>query len=586
MMPLRVPRRAGATVLATLALLSASVGGAQTPELDILIRGGRVIDGTGNPWIRYDIGIRGDEIVAIGDLDKASARRIIDARGLYVTPGFIDIHSHADRGMTSDNAEARRAGSLVSQGLTTAVSASDGTNRVWPLSSEIAAYERGGIPMNAVLMVGHSTVRSAVMGNDYERAATPNEITKMEALVRAGMEAGAWGLTAGLEYRPARFSTTQEIVALAKEVRPYNGFYIAHQRSEARMPMWQLPSLVNDRPVNGLQGLEETITVARETGIRVVASHQKSRGRSSFGRSANDTIVVNRARAEGLQVYFDVYPYETFGDGPQLLLPRWALVDDGIDVSGGQDSPALDREGVYGNARVNLRRRWADPVKRPILERDIAWLIDHFGGADRIFVVDYPDRSYVGKTVEDLARAKGKTVEEIVVDMALEGNKDMPGGARVRGNAMLDIDIANYIRQPYTATSSDASVGGVAGVPPYMGPGAHPRHFGNFPRNIAHFVKDLQVITLPFAIHAMTALPAQIIGLKDRGMLREGFKADIVIFNLETLRDRATTLEPFRPSEGIEFVLVNGQFTVDGGKLTGALPGKVLRRGENRIPRS
>jgi len=585
-MPVELTRHAGATVLATLALLSASVVGAQTPEFDILIRGGRVIDGTGNPWIRYDIGIRGDEIVAIGDLEKANARRIVDARGLYVTPGFIDIHSHADRGMTSDKPEARRAGSLVSQGLTTAVSASDGTNRVWPLSSEIAAYERGGIPINAVLMVGHSTVRSAVMGKDYERAATPNEITRMQALVREGMEAGAWGLTAGLEYRPARFSTTQEVVALAKEVRPYNGLYIAHQRSEASMPMWQLPSQVNGRPVDGLQGLEETITVARETGIRVVASHQKSRGRSSFGRSAHDTLVVNNARAEGLQVYFDVYPYETFGDGPHLMVPRWALVDDNVDVSGGQDSPALDRDGIYDNARVNLRRRWADPGKRPIIERDIAWLLDHFGGADRIFVVDYPDRAYVGKTVDNLARAKGQKVEEVVVDMALNGYKETPGGAYVRGNAMLDIDIVNYIRQPYTATSSDASIGGVAGIPPYMGPGAHPRHFGNFPRNIAHFVKDLHVITLPWAIHAVTALPAQIIGLKDRGLLREGYKADITIFNLETLRDRATAIEPQLPSEGIEFVLVNGQLTVDRGKLTGALPGKVLRRGENRIPRS
>jgi N-acyl-D-amino-acid deacylase len=260
-------------------------------------------------------------------------------------------------------------------------------------------------------------------------------------------------------------------------------------------------------------------------------------------------------------------------------------VDDGVDVSGGQDSPVFDRDGIFANARSNLRRRWTDPVVRPILERDIAWLVDHFGGADRITIVAYPDPSSVGKSLESLARAKGKSIEQVVVDMALEGYQELPGGARVRGNGMHDVDIVNYIRQPYTATSSDASVGGVAGVPPYMGPGAHPRHFGNFPRAIARYVKDLQVISLSHAIRAATGLPAQIIGLKDRGLIREGYKADITVFDLETLRDRATSLEPQLQSEGIQFVLVNGQVTVDGGKVTGALPGMVLKRGAG-TPRS
>jgi N-acyl-D-amino-acid deacylase len=543
-----------------------------------------VIDGTGNPWIRYDIGIRGDEIVAVGDFDQATARRIIDARGLYVTPGFIDIHSHADRAMTSDNADARRAESMVSQGLTTAVSASDGVNLRWPLSSEVEAYEHGGIPMNVVLMVGHSTVRSAVMGEDYEREATPEEIAEMRALVRTGMEQGAWGLTAGLEYRPARFSTTEEVVALAEVVRAYNGFYIAHQRSEASMPMWQLPSLVDGWPVDGLQALQETITIARETGIRVVASHHKARGRSSFGRSAYDTVLVNRARAEGLQVYLDVYPYETFGDGPQLLLPRWSLVDDDVDVSGGQDSPVFDREGIFDHARRHLRRRWTDPVTRRLVERDIAWLVDHFGGPERIIIVDYPDPTYVGKSLDDLAREQGKSVQQVVVDMALEGDEDVLGGVRLRGYGMHDVDVVNYMRQPYTAASSDASVGGVEGVPPYMGPGAHPRHFGAFVRRIARYVKDLEVIPLSFAIRSSTGLPAQIIGLRDRGLIREGYKADIVIFDLEKLRDRATVLAPHLRSEGVEFVLVNGQFTIDGGTLTGALPGQVLKREGTQVP--
>ena len=571
------------TIATFLALAVPAASPAMGQQYDVVIREGRVIDGTGNSWFRADIGIRGDRIAAIGDLRDATATRVVDAAGLYVTPGFIDLHSHADRAMTSEYLEARRAKSLNSQGLTTVVGGADGTNTVWPITEEMAALGEMGHAMNFVPMVGHSTVRREVMGDDYEREANSEEIARMKELVRKGMEAGAWGLGAGVEYRPARFSAPEEIVALAGAVAPYGGFYVAHQRSEAAMPLWQLPSTVDDWPVDGLQGLEETINIARETGIRVVASHHKSRGRSAFGRSQHDTIVVNQARTEGLEVYLDVYPYETFGGGPRPMIPRWTLVHDSVATSGGRDSPVYGTDGIFDDARVHLRRRWAEPEARKIIARDIAWIVDHNGGPDRVVVVDYPDSSYVGKTLAELAADQGATYQEVVVRMALDGYEDVLGGAWTRGHGIHDVDVATYYKTDYTATSSDAAVSGVEDVPRFASrPGAHPRHFGAFARKIAHYVKDLQAISLPHAVRSMTSLPARIIGLDDRGVLREGYKADIVIFDFDRIRDRATILQPDRYSEGIDFVMVNGVFTIDGGEFTDELPGVVVKRQTGR----
>ena len=558
--------------------LAAQTAAAQ--DYDIIIRGGRVLDGTGNDWFRADIAIDGDEIVRIGRMPDATARRVIDATGLYVSPGFIDLHSHSDQAMMSQFPEARRAKSLNSQGLTTVIGGPDGRNARWPLSAEVTALQDQGHAMNFVPMVGHSTVRNAVMGDDYERPATADEVARMRQLVRQGMEAGAWGLGAGIEYRPARFSDPEEIIALASEVAPYDGFYVAHQRSEATMPLWQLPSNVDDWPVDGLQGLAETINIARETGIRVVASHHKARGRSSFGRSGHDTLVVNAARAEGLEIYLDVYPYETFGGGARPMIPRWSLVADGVDVSGGRDSPVYYAAGIFSDAQAHLARRWNHPETRERIARDIAWIVDHNGGEERVVVVDYPDPAFVGKTLTELAREMGVTFQEVVIHMALNGYPDVIGGAWTRGYGIHDVDVVNYYQQEYTATASDAGVSGVAGVPEFGSrPGAHPRHFGAFTRKIAHYVKDLQAISLPFAVRSMTGLPARIIGLEDRGLLREGYKADVVIFDYERLRDRATVLEPDLYSEGVDYVMVNGVLTIDDGEFTDALPGEVVLRG-------
>lgn len=248
-----------------------------TRAFDILIRGGLVLDGTGNPAFRADVGIVGDRIASVGRLSDLAAARTIDARGLHVAPGFIDMHSHADRSFADTLIEGRRARNLVMQGITTSVFGSDGRNPTWPISREMELYRSLGVATNVVPMVGHGTVRRLVMGDDYERTATDLETERMAALVRLGMEEGAWGLGAGPEYRPGRFSATEEIVLLAKVVAEYDGFYYAHQRSQSPLPLWQLPSQVNDRPLTGTDGMRETIEIGRASGVRAVGSHIRPR---------------------------------------------------------------------------------------------------------------------------------------------------------------------------------------------------------------------------------------------------------------------------------------------------------------------
>ena len=556
------------------------VGPAPLPaqEFDLLIRNGQVIDGSGNPGIRADVGIRGDRIAAMGDLAGRSARRTIDATGLVVVPGFIDLHSHADRSLVAESVEPRKAHNLVAQGITTIVGGPDGRNAIWPLSEEAEALRRHGIAANFVPMVGHSTVRSQVMGDDYEREATPAEIDRMRGLVRQGMEAGAWGLGAGPEYRPARFSSTEEIIELARVVAEYDGFYFSHQRSQSPLSLSQVPSMVDSVPLTGTDGMKETIRIGRETGIRVVGSHIKAKGVDMWGQAAKDVIRIDRARSEGVQVFLDQYPYETFGGGGHRILPPWAFAEPGTDYSGGLDDPKWGEDGIFESFRDNLRKNLDHPRFGPILVNDIEYLIRIQGGADRLVIVDVPSNSeLVGQTLAEVADRKGVTPLDALVQFALDaGTEESPHGVLFRALAGHEFDVKTFAKQPYTATSTDA------GVSLETRPGQHPRYYGAFVRKIAHYVKEEETVSLPFAVRAGTNLPAQIIGLPDRGLLRPGYRADLVVFDYGRLEDRATVLEPHRYPEGIEYVIVNGQFTVDEGELTGALPGQVLDRNELR----
>ena len=558
---------------------------ATAQTFDLLIRGGRVLDGTGNPEFNADVGVVGGVITAVGDLSSASATRVIEADGLHVAPGFIDMHSHADRALFSGTPELRSASNLVAQGITTIVVGPDGRNPTWPLRDELAGYRGGGTGLNIVPMVGHGTVRGLVMGDDYERHATDAEVRAMQALVREGMEQGAWGLGAGPEYRPGRFSATEEIVALAHVVADYDGFYYSHQRSQSPLPLWLTPSIIDDYVppptwpkgwrLTATDGMGETIRIGREAGIRVVGTHIKAKGPTTWGQAAVDVMAIDRARAEGVQVYLDQYPYETFGGGSVEVIPRWYYAPIGTDRSGGLDDPDWSRDDLMEDAKGNLRAHLADPVLHDEMIEDIEAILDLQGGADRHYIVEAPDdESLVGRTLQDVADDNGLTVVEQLLHFSLEAKSDIRSGVRFRGIAGHASDVERYMRQEYTATSTD---GGVVVDP---GPGRHPRYFGTYPHKIATYVREKGTISLPFFVRSSTGLPAQIIGLPDRGYVRVGQKADIVVFDYENVQDHATIMNPGGHNDGIEYVFVNGRPVVDGGSLTGALPGLPLVRQE------
>ncbi len=564
----------GSALFAAVASLLAAPGFAQ-PAYDLLLVGGMVFDGSGNPAIRADVGIRGDEVVAVGRLagkEGHEAARTIDVSGLHVSPGWVDLHSHADRSLVGDDMEERKAVNLVAQGITTVVMGADGRNPIWPIRDEIAAYESHGTGLNVVPVVGHSTVRLQVMGDDHERPATDEEVARMAELVREGMEDGAWGLGAGPEYRPARFSETGEIIALAHVVADYDGFYYSHQRSQSPMPRWQVPSIVDGPTLTGTDGMAETIRIGRETGIRVVGTHIKAKGPSSWGHSAKDVQAINLARAQGVQVFLDQYPFETFGGGPVGVIPVWGFAPPGTDRSGGLDDPKWRRTpGLL--SLENLEANLADETTRAELMMDLEQQIDLFGGADRLIVVLFPeDPSLVGKTVATVAADSGKSVAETLIDFVRAGNEELLHGVLIRPIAGDRFDVETYMAQDYTATSTDAGIALAAT------PGRHPRFWGSYTRKIAHYTRDRGLITLPFMVRSSTSLPAAIVGMTDRGCLRVGCKADIVAFDYDRVEDNATIMNPDGPVVGMPWVLINGQVAIEDGQATGALAGVVIKR--------
>ena len=574
----RRARRRGRALLAGV-LLAAGAAAARpatvdAQEFDLLVRGGFVFDGSGNPAIRADLGIRDGEVVAVGRLagkDGVRAGRTIEASGLFVAPGWVDLHSHADRSLVGDDLRERRAPNLIAQGITTVVMGADGRNAVWPIAAEIAAYESLGVGLNVVPVVGHSTVRLQVMGADHERPATEEEVARMAELVRRGMEEGAWGLGAGPEYRPARFSETEEIIALARVIADYDGFYYSHQRSQSPMPRWQVPSIVDGPTLTGTDGMAETIRIGRETGIRVVGTHIKAKGPSSWGHSAKDVRAIAEARKQGVQVFLDQYPYETFGGGPVGVIPVWGFAPPGTDRSGGLDDPDWRAPGLL--SLENLEANLADEAIRADLMGDLEQQLDLFGGADRLIVVLFPeDPTLVGSTLAEVAADRNLSVAEALIEFARAGNEEMLHGVRFRPIAGHRFDVDTYMKQDYTAASTDAGIALAAT------PGRHPRFWGSWPRRIAHYVREREVVSLPFMVRSSTSLPAAIIGLTDRGCLRVGCRADLVMFDYDRVVDHATILDPDGAPEGIPWVLVNGEVAVADGQLTGALAGQVIRR--------
>lgn len=542
---------------------------ASAQDYDTLFVGGQVLDGSGASAIRADVAVSRGRIVAVGDLARASAHRVIHAEGLTIIPGIIDLHSHADGGgesggLRSPDANRRAAPNLVAQGVTTVVVNQDGRS-LFDVARQRTQLEERRFGPNAVLMVGHNTIRRAALAtSEKTRASTPDEINTMKALLREGMEAGAWGLTAGLEYEPGIWSTTEEIIALVRELKPYGGLYIVHERSSGIDPMWFVPSrdTTDETPPTMLDSILETIAVAETTGVTSVATHIKARGQDYWGKAGEMIAAINAARDRGVPIYADQYPYDTSGsDGTMVLIPRWVA-----------DEYAADTRGYAAALRIAL----ADDDAARELARDVMHEIIQRGGPGNIVVLDHPDRGLIGKTLGELALARGVTVVEMAYLFQFEGYRDQFGGATIRGFSLSEDDIRKFAVQPWVATASDAGVS-LPGEP-----FVHSRYYGTFPRKIRKYALDEELITVEQAVRSMTGLPADILELDDRGYVREGYVADLAVLDLGALRDLSTFFEPHQYPAGVPFVLVNGQFVVDNGEITWALPGRILTREDDR----
>jgi N-acyl-D-amino-acid deacylase len=498
-------------LLAALCTVGVAVAVQARQTFDVLILNGRLLDGTGNPWLRADIGIEGDRITAVGRLSGQSAARVIDAADRVVAPGFIDAHSHAIEGLL--RRELRQGQPIIAQGVTTIVGNPDGGGPV-DLAAQRERLERGRTGPNVALLIGHGSVRREVMGAAH-RDPSPEELERMRGLVARAMADGAFGLSSGLFYAPASYAKTEEVIALASVAATSGGVYTSHIRDEANYTVGLLASI------------DEVIRIAAEARTIGIVSHMKALGPENWGLSRAAVARLDAARANGGQLFADQYPYEASSTGLRAaLLPGGAKPD--ADV-----------------VRANLKRR---------------------GGPDSIQIAFFrEDRSIEGMTLAAIAAARRAPPEEVAMDLMSRGNPSI-----VSFN-MSEDDLRHIMAQSYTMASSDGGL-----VLPTEGK-PHPRDYGAFARRLGVYVRERNVVSLEFAIRSMTSLPAAVFGIADRGIIREGAIADVVVFDPERVRDTATYADPHHLAEGVSYVLVNGDVVLDGGAFTDALPGKVLR---------
>ncbi len=515
---------------------------AQTPKYDLVIHGGRVVDGTGAPWYWGDLGLVGDKIVAIGRIPAAEGRRAIDAAGNVVAPGFIDMMGQTGAPFIKDPATSFN---LISQGITTINAGEGGSDaplgeneaqeRGWRTMGEyFAKLESAGLPMNVVQTVGHTQIRGIVIG-DVDRQATPAELERMRGMVREAMEAGAIGVSTSLIYPPAIYASEEEIAELTKVAGLFGGRYFSHMRNEG------------DRL---LEAIDEALRIGKAAGTPVHIYHLKTAGQGNWGKMDQALARIKAARAGGQQVGVDVYPYVNNGLGIRALLhPRHAAQ--------GQD--ALMRKLEDATIRSEMRR------EMETLGGWENWFAHAGRDWDRIIVARLrtPYDRYNGQTVAAIARATNKDAWEVFFDLCRTDAAAMP-------QSMSDANKIKAMREEFTSFDTDAG-------PAAFGWAVHPRGFGAFPRVFARYVRELGVLSLEAAVQRAAAVAANEVMTYDRGRLAPGLAADIVIFNPATIRDRATFAEPSLASEGISHVLVNGQVVLEGGKYTGAKPGKVLR---------
>ncbi len=517
-----------------LSLLSASSLAAQSPPWSVLIRNGTVIDGTGAARYRADVAIAGDQIVDVSrrPLDPRRAARVIDATGLIVAPGFIDLHAHLEPLLAK-----RGATSAVTQGVTLALGGPDGSGP-FPLAAYADSIAAGGVGINVAYLVGHNTVRRQVMGTE-NRAPTAAELAQMVALIRQGMDEGAFGMSTGLRYVPGYYATTAEVVTLAREAAVQGGIYTSHLREEG---------------LGLIEGVAEAITIAQEARIPVVLTHHKAVGQQMWGQSVRTLAMVDAARTRGLDVMIDQYPYTASQTSLAVLIPPWAMA---------------------GGARA-LRERATDPALRDSILRGIVNLLETDRGGGDTRRVQFGevrwDRTLEGKTLYDWAVTRGRpTTLAAAAELVLEG--ELNGGASMVYHIIDEGDVRRIMRHPQTMIASDGRLTDPGeGVP-------HPRAYGTFPRVLGTYVRQERVLTLEQAVHKMTAMPAARLGLQDaRGCLMKGCAADIAIFDEQTVGSPATFTQPHQYATGIPYVVVNGIVMVDGGTVTTARAGKMLRR--------
>ena len=519
-------------ILLLVAALASAVTAPQARQaaeaFDLVIAGGRVVDGGGGPWFTADVGIRGDRIARIGDLRGASATTRVDATGLVVAPGFIDPHVHARERIF----ELATAEGYLLQGLTTVVDGNDGSSPL-PLGAWLDQLAAATMSPNVASFVGQGTVREAVMGT-ANRKASAAEIVKMQALVADAMRDGALGLSTGLAYVPGAYTPTDEIVALATTAREGGGIYISHMRDEGG---------------GVLDSVRETIAIGERARIAVQISHHKVGGRRQFGQSVQSLELIAAARARGVDVTFDQYPYTASQTVLTLIFPRWALADDKLNE---RLANAGTRKEIRSGMLAFIDERFGDDPARIQLVR-----CGH-------------DPALAGKTIADLLKAAGQPLTQLATaDMVID--LQLKGGCSAIFHAYDEPDVERFLQSPFGMVGSDGSL-------TKLGDGApHPRAFGTFPRVLGHYVRDRKVVSLEEAVRKMTSFPAARLGLQDRGLLKAGLAADVTVFDPATIADRATFTDPHHYSVGVRYVVVNGQVAVKNGAHTGARAGRVLR---------
>ena len=538
------------------------VGCAGPPDFDVIIRGGQVIDGTGSPAQRLDVGIRADAIASLGDLSTSTAVATIDATDLVVSPGFIDMHSHSNFPLLVDG----RALSKVMQGVTTELLGESGSAAPalgparaererslqnlgltldWSTLGEyFARLEREPPSVNILSTVASGQVRAAVVGYD-NREPTADELARMEALIDEAMRHGAVGLSSGLIYPPNSYASTEELIALARVASRHGGIYVSHIRNEG----------------NGLlDALNEAIRIGREAGIQVEVLHFKRSGARAEASGTDVTIqdaaaLIEEAQDASVEIYANLYPYAASQTTLNVRLPNWA------------------EEG----GRERLVERLRDPETRARIREEVArGFTGDIGGRtpDTVMVGRTPfepHRQYQGMRLNDIADAMGVEPADALLDI-IDKAEGSAGGIYF---SMREEDVDYIMALPWTTIGSDGSALSPEGVLGRSHP--HPRSYGTFPRVLGHYVRERGILTLPEAVRKMTSLPASRLGLDDRGTIAEGYLADIVVFDADTIIDQARFDDPHQLATGVRWLIVNGEIVVADGKHTGATPGRVLR---------